>query len=82
MHEPLAGPAVCVTVGVEQLSVAVALFHVKVVQQVPPFVGVFDILAGQVMTGGVTSVAQGSTGRLMVTVNEQVAELPFASVAL
>ena len=70
------------TVGTQQLSVAVAEFHVKVVQQVPPFVGVFDILAGQVMTGGVTSVTQGSAGRLMVTVNEHVAELPLASVAL
>ena len=82
MHEPLVGPAICVTVGVEQLSVAVAAFHVKVVQQVPPFVGVFDIFAGQVMTGGVASVAQGFAGGVIVTVNEQVAELPLASVAL
>ena len=82
MHEPLVGPAICVTEGVEQLSVAVAALHVIFVQQVPPFVGVFDIFAGQVITGGVMSFAQGFAGGVIVTVNEQVAELPLASVAL
>ena len=80
MQEPLTGPAVCVTVGVPQLSVAVALAQLTV-QQVPAAVGVFTIFAGQVITGGVTSVAQALKG-LTVTVNEQVAELPLASTAL
>ena len=80
MQEPLTGPAVCVTVGVPQLSVAVASAQLTV-QQVPAAVGVFTIFAGQVITGGVTSVAQALKG-LTVTVNEQVAEFPLASTAL
>jgi hypothetical protein len=67
MHEPLAGPAICVTVGVEQLSVAVGAFQVILVQQDLPSVGVLTMFAGQVITGGFTSVAQG-LGTVTVTV--------------
>ena len=80
MQEPLTGPAVCVTVGVLQLSVAVASAQLTV-QQVPATVGVFTIFPGQVITGGVTSVPHALKG-LTVIVNEQVAELPLASTAL
>ena len=79
MHEPLAGPAICDTEGVEQLSVAVAAFHVIFVQQVPPLVGVFDIFAGQVMTGGVMSFAQGS---VIVTVTVAIFDVPFDATTL
>ena len=80
MQEPLTGPAIWVTVGVPQLSVAVALAQLTV-QQVPAAVGVFTTFPGQLITGGVTSVAQALKG-LTVTVNEQVAELPLVSTAL
>ena len=82
MQEPLTGPAIWVTVGVPQLSVAVALAQLTV-QQVPAAVGVFTTFAGQVMTGGVTSVAQGSTMICVTTtLNTQIAVLPLASVAI
>ena len=58
MQEPFTRPAVCVTVGVPQLSVAVGVVQL-IVQQEPAAVGVFTIFAGQVITGGVTSVAHG-----------------------
>ena len=82
MQEPLTGPAVCVTVGVPQLSVAVAAAQLTF-QQVPAAVGVLTIFAGQTITGGVTSVAHGSTTICVTTtLNVQRAVLPLASVAI
>ena len=82
MQEPLTGPAVCVTVAVLQLSVAVATAQLTF-QQVPAAVGVFTTFAGQVMTGGVASVAQGSTTTwVTTTLKAQIIVLPLASVAI
>ena len=64
------------------MSVAVGTAQL-IVQQEPAAVGVFTMLAGQTITGGVTSVAQGSmTIFVTTTLNTQIAVLPLASVAM
>ena len=84
-HEPIPKPGmgaeVTDTEGVPQLSVAVGAVH-EALAQVP--VVVKFMLVGQfVNVGAVASVAQGSTAVFVtVTVNVQVAVLPFASVAV
>ena len=79
--KPTIGAEVIDTEGVEQLSAAVGAVQVAVAQSV---VVVKLILTGQfVKVGGVTSLSQGFvTVFVTVTVKEQVAVLPLASVAL
>jgi hypothetical protein len=73
------GEVVKETVGVPQLSDAVGAVQLAIAQLL---VVVKLIFVGQlVKVGGVASVSHGSV-LVTVTVKEQVAELPFASVAL
>ena len=84
-QEPLVKPAVGAEVidteGVAQLSAAVGAVQLAIPQVV---VVVKLILVGQfVNIGGVTSLSHGlMTVLVTVTVNEQVAIFPLASVAL
>ena len=84
-HEPIPKPGmgaeVIDTEGVEQLSVAVGAVHEALAQL--PVVVKFMLVGQFANVGAVASVAQGSTTVFVtVTVNVQVAVLPFASVAV
>jgi hypothetical protein len=72
--DPFAGPAVCITVTPAQLSLAVGVIQLTTALHDP---GLFEVI---IFNGQVTNV--GFWLSVTVTVNEQVAVLPPASVAV